>query len=277
LQGIYRMRSDAAINTLIQLYDSVSDIKTKTEILGYLMRRNGDNSKATAKLVQIAKTEKNEDLLRVALNQLAYVKGDEGADHLISIYDGLQDPKLKQRVIRALAINKSKKAIDKLMSIAKNDSDPTVRQAAIRSIYGIDSQLYLNFAEGRTGLLTRPDVKIAPDVRVLPKLELDRMRELKDFHFDGKVLELDKEALERMQREAREMQERSREQMREWQERLREEQRLLTPRARRLQPNGNEQPSETPKPTPEAKPDQKSSDKAAPAKTRPTTYRAAVI
>jgi beta-lactamase regulating signal transducer with metallopeptidase domain len=282
LQGIYRMRSDAAVNTLIQLYDSASDVKMKSEILGYLMRRNGDNSKATAKLVQIAKTEKNEDLLRVALNQLAYVKGDEGADHLVSIYDGLQDPKLKQRVVRALAVNKSKKAIDKLMSIAKNDSDPTVRQAAIRSIYGIDNQLYLNFAEGRTGLLTVPEIKRAPGVRVVPKVELDRLRELKEFNFDfdAKSFELDQEAKQRWQSETRAAQERAREHLRESQERLRDEYRLVTPRARKLTPESPESPepnaAPTPKAAPEPKKDEKSSEKT-PAKLKPATYRAVVI
>src|SRR5262249_9814049 len=31
LQGIYRLRSDAAINALIQLYDSVTEVKVKSE------------------------------------------------------------------------------------------------------------------------------------------------------------------------------------------------------------------------------------------------------
>lgn len=218
LQGIYRMRnSDAAINSLIQLYDAVSDAKTKGEILNYLVRRNGDNTKAIAKLIQIAKNEKDENLMRAALNQLAYVKGDEGADHLISIYDGLQDPKLKQRLIRALAYNKSKKAVDKLMAIAKNDSDPTVRTAAIRSLYEIDNRLYLNFAEGtRQSLLTEP--RVSTPRAVTPRVELDRlnerMRDLNDrlrFEFDGKKFELNQDQLNEAMRKSREALERARE------------------------------------------------------------------
>jgi beta-lactamase regulating signal transducer with metallopeptidase domain len=218
LQGIYRMRnSDAAINSLIQLYDAVSDVKTKTEILNYLMRRNGDNSKAIAKLVQIAKNEKDENLMRAALSQLAYVKGDEGADQLVSIYDGLQDPKLKQRVIRALAYNKSKKAVDKLMAIAKNDSDPTVRTAAIRSLYEIDNRLYLNFAEGtRQSLLTEPRL-FTPRV-VTPRVEVDRLNDrLRDlnermrFEFDGKKFELNQDQFNEAMRKSREAMEKARE------------------------------------------------------------------
>jgi beta-lactamase regulating signal transducer with metallopeptidase domain len=218
LQGIYRMRTDAAINTLIQLYDAVTDVKLKSEILSYLMRRNGDNSKAIAKLVQIAKNEKNEELLGRALSQLAYVKGDEGADHLIQIYDGLQDVKLKQRVIRSLAYNKSKKAVDKLMSIAKNDADPVLRQSAIRSIYEIDSRLYLNFAEGnRQGLLhptPTPNVFVAPRAVEIDRLN-ERIRELNEndrmrFEFDGKRFELNQPQLEDLLGRARRAQERAR-------------------------------------------------------------------
>lgn len=214
LQGIYRMRTDAAINTLIQLYDAVPDVKLKSEILSYLMRRNGDNSKAIAKLVQIAKNEKNEELLGRALSQLAYVKGDEGADHLIQIYDGLQDAKLKQRVIRSLAYNKSKKAVDKLMSIAKNDADPVLRQAAIRSIYEIDSRLYLNFAEGnRQGLLhptPTPNVFVAP--RSVERLN-EQLRDLNErmrFEFDGKRFEFNQHQLNELLERSRQMQERTR-------------------------------------------------------------------
>ncbi len=147
LQGICRLRSDAAINTLIQLYDGVSDVKIRSEVIAYLLRRNGDNSKAIAKLMTIAKSEKEEELRNKAIRYLGNVKGDDGANNLIQIYDGIQDPKMKQYVIRSLASNKSRKAIDKLILIAKNDSDPAVRQYAIRSLYGIDSNLYLQFVD----------------------------------------------------------------------------------------------------------------------------------
>src|SRR5262249_55787573 len=96
LQGIYRLRSDAAINALIQLYDGTSDVKVKGEIIAYLLRREGgaskvDNSKAIAKLTAIAKSEPNEELRNRAIRYLGNVKGDEGADTLIQIYDSLQD------------------------------------------------------------------------------------------------------------------------------------------------------------------------------------------
>lgn len=194
LQGIYRMRSDAAINTLIQLYDSVSDPKTKSEIIAYMLRRNGDNSKAIAKLTQIAKTETNEDLRNRAIRYLGNVKGDEGASNLIAIYDSLQDQKMKQYVIRSLAYNKSGKAIEKLKQIAKNDADPVVRSAAIRSLYGIDNRLYVETLPpgARIGRLDGDVFRFDHDF----KFESPRA-----FEFDGKQFQFDAKKWEEMQQE----------------------------------------------------------------------------
>src|SRR5262245_51381210 len=75
LQGICRLRSDASINALVQLYDGTSDVKVKGEIIPYLLRREGrdskvDNSKAVAKLIAIAKSEQNDDLRNKAVRYL---------------------------------------------------------------------------------------------------------------------------------------------------------------------------------------------------------------
>ncbi|HEU0183967.1 MAG TPA: M56 family metallopeptidase [Blastocatellia bacterium] len=158
LQGLYRIRTDAGINALIQLYDGASDVKVKGDIIRYLLRREGgsnkvDNGKAIAKLTSIAKSEQSEELRNKAISYLGNVKGDEGANILIQIYDSLQDQKMKQYVIRSLASNGSRKAVDKLVNIAKNDSDPVVRQYAIRSIYNVDNRRYLELDRKRIGMI----------------------------------------------------------------------------------------------------------------------------
>jgi hypothetical protein len=204
------LRSDAAINALIQLYDGVSDVKVKSEIIGYLLRREGDNSKAIAKLTTIAKSEQNEELRNRAIRYLGNVKGDDGANTLIQIYDGLQDPKMKQYVIRSLAANKSRKAIDKLIQIAKNDSDPAVRQYAVRSLYGIDSRLYLELIDKerpqpRIGMLDGSGLFVAP----------------RAFEFNGKAFEFDTKKWEEWQRDWQRKWEEQNDRMREMIDKLR--------------------------------------------------------
>ena len=201
LQGIYRLRTDAAINALIQLYDGTSDAKVKGEIIAYLLRRESgsskvDNSKAIAKLTAIAKSEPNEELRNRAIRYLGNVKGDEGADTLIQIYDSLQDQKMKQYVIRSLAYNRSRKAVDKLIQIAKNDSDPVVRQYAIRSLYGVDNQRYLELLDKdrpRIGMLDREFFTPMPRPMPSPRPRV--------FEFNGKPFEFDARKWEEWQRD----------------------------------------------------------------------------
>ena len=209
LRGIYRVRSDAGINALLQLYDAIPDVKTRGEIVSYLMRHDGDNSKAVAKLLQIARTEKDETLRSRALSQLAKVKGDEGAAHLISIYDTLQDSKEKQTVIRYLGYNKSRKAADKLIQIAKTDTDPAVRQSAIRSLYAIDNNLYLDLREKGFGKIS--------EFQWQPKFELQGLADhwkiegLEHFNFDTTAIEHQREQIEHLMEQQHDAIEKARE------------------------------------------------------------------
>ena len=190
LRGIYRYRSDAGINALLGLYDSISDTRTKAEILDNLVRSKGDNARAMAKLTQVAKSEKDETLRSRALRQLGRIPGEEGVTQLIGIYDSLTDSKEKQLVIRYLGGNKSKRAADKLVQIAKTDTDPAVRAAAIRSLYAIDSMRYLDVRD-----------KISWDSHSFenfnvnfPEFKIDTERLNDDVKHS---LELQKEAMER--------------------------------------------------------------------------------
>ena len=194
LRGIYRVRSDAGVNALLSLYDGIADTKTKAEILDNLVRSKGDNSRAMAKLVQIARTEKDETLRSRALRQLGRIPGDDGATQLISIYDSLKDSKEKQLVIRYLGVNKSKKAADKLVQIAKNDTDPAVRSSAIRALYAIDNRLYLDLRDKiSTDFHMAPfalDFKLNQEAFQLHEGEIKRALEdskffREDFKWDG--------------------------------------------------------------------------------------------
>ncbi len=203
LQGLYRTRTDAGINALIQLYDGLTDVKVKGEIIRYLLRREGgsskvDNSKAIAKLTAIAKSEQNEELRNRAISYLGNVKGDDGASTLIQIYDTLQDQKMKQYVIRSLAQNRSRKAIDKLILIAKNDTDPAVRQYAIQRLYNVDNRLYLDLIDKDRTRIGMLDGHLfapapAPSPRAVPTPRV--------YRFNGEALEFDTKKWEEWQRD----------------------------------------------------------------------------
>ncbi|MBK7599720.1 MAG: HEAT repeat domain-containing protein [Acidobacteria bacterium] len=68
LRGIYRMRSDAAINALIQLYDGTNDVKVRSEIIRYLGFNR--SRKALDKLIQIAKNDSDPEIRKAAVRSL---------------------------------------------------------------------------------------------------------------------------------------------------------------------------------------------------------------
>jgi len=220
LQGLCRVRTDAGINALIQLYDGTSDVKVKGEIIRYLLRREGgsgkvDNSKAIAKLTAIAKSEQNEELRNRAITYLGNVKGDEGANTLIQIYDSLQDQKMKQYVIRSLAQNRGRKAVDKLIQIAKNDSDPVVRQFAVRSLYNVDNQRYLELIDKdrkRVGMIDGQFFTPMPNPMPSPKSFV--------FKYNGEPFEFDSKKWEEWQKDWQKNWEEQSEKMREMIEKM---------------------------------------------------------
>jgi hypothetical protein len=223
LQGITRLRSDASINALVQLYDASSDVKVKGEIIPYLLRREGreskvDNSKAVAKLISIAKSEQNDELRNKAVRYLGAVKGDEGANSLIQIYDGLQDQKMKQYVIRSLAQNRSRKAVDKLIAIAKNDSDPVVRQYAIRNLYNVDNQRYLELIDKDRTRIGRVDGQFFTP---MPNLLNITPAPAPQIFFNNRAFELDAKKWEEWQRDWQKNWEEQSEKMREMIEKIR--------------------------------------------------------
>jgi len=223
LQGITRLRSDASINALVQLYDASSDVKVKGEIIPYLLRREGrdskvDNSKAVAKLISIAKSEQNEELRNKAVRYLGAVRGDEGADSLIQIYDGLQDQKMKQYVIRSLAQNRSRKALDKLIQIAKNDSDPVVRQFAIRNLYNVDNQRYLELIDKDRTRIGRVDGQFFTP---MPNVFNITPTPAPQLFFNNRTFELDTKKWEEWQRDWQKNWEEQSERLREMIEKMR--------------------------------------------------------
>jgi len=223
LQGITRLRSDASINALVQLYDASSDVKVKGEIIPYLLRREGresnvDNIKAIAKLISIAKSEQNDELRNKAVRYLGAVRGDEGANALIQIYDGLQDQKMKQYVIRSLAQNRSRKALDKLIAIAKNDSDPVVRQYAIRNLYNVDNQRYLELIDKDRTRIGRLDGQLFTPMPNIPNIMA--FPTPRSFEFNGKLFEFDAKKWEEWQRDWQKNWEEQHQRMREMIEKI---------------------------------------------------------
>jgi HEAT repeat protein len=163
IKAIGRLESDASIDALLELYDTLGDVGLKQEVIAHLLRWKGDNAKALAKLTQIAKTSSDLELRTAAFRQLAGVQGDAGAEALISIYDGSNDVKVKESIIHYWGLNNSKKAIQKLMVIAKSDPDAKMRLLAVRRLGSLDEAWPYHLLQGVVRGAIAPEPSESPE------------------------------------------------------------------------------------------------------------------
>lgn len=120
------------------------DDKESKELARGAMRAIGshDSSRAVSLLKEFASQESNQELQRSAVSNLARFKTTEGADALISLYDGAKDEAVKDEIIAGLSRSAERKAADKLLNIAQSDPNPKMRQRAIRRLSAANNRVF---------------------------------------------------------------------------------------------------------------------------------------
>ncbi len=108
---------------LMEIYNSSNDLSVKRAVISALQ-----NSRDTAALAQLAKTEKNPDLRQMTFGQLGEINGQP---ELWQIYQGETNPDMKIAILRQMHRNGN---ADKLAEVARTDKDPKVQRAAIDAL-----------------------------------------------------------------------------------------------------------------------------------------------
>jgi len=124
------LTGDPGAEVLISIYDDSSEVKAKKIVLTSLAFI-GDSLKGIEKLDAVARTEKNPELCKRAIQALAMTGSDAGAEKLIALYDDSDDVQAKEEIIEVMLITSSAKAIEKLDSVAREEQDPKLRKKAI--------------------------------------------------------------------------------------------------------------------------------------------------
>ncbi len=106
-----------------ELYGTESTFEGKREILRGLMT-SGD----TAKLVEIAKSEKDPKLRAEAINMLGVMGRSKSGDALAAMYRQETDPNVKRSIINALFVQGNAPAI---VDIARKETDASLRKDAV--------------------------------------------------------------------------------------------------------------------------------------------------
>jgi hypothetical protein len=123
-----------AVNELGQLYASESTTELKEAILMSL-----SNGRATDKLLEIAKSEKNAELRGDAIRYmgnmlgdtnryLGNARGDKSADAIGSLYSSESDKTVKMQIIRTLGTSGAGK---QLVDVTRGEKDPELKKAGV--------------------------------------------------------------------------------------------------------------------------------------------------
>ncbi len=138
------VRSEAAAEALIRLYDSLSNVELKEAVLSALTFTQKLTPEVSMKLKEIVRSTTDSELRRKAVMSLARLPGDEGAEALASIYDSSPEAELRKCIVRYLSISRSEKAVAKLKDIARSDSDAELRLMAVRSLGNLHRGFAMN-------------------------------------------------------------------------------------------------------------------------------------
>ena len=109
---------------LSEIYNSSSDVNVKRAVLSSLA-----NSRDKDRLLQIAKTEKNQDLRLDAIRYLGS-NNTAGAD-LWQLYQSETAPEIRRQILQSMPFSGN---ADKLLEVARTEKDTNLRRFAIQSL-----------------------------------------------------------------------------------------------------------------------------------------------
>jgi hypothetical protein len=129
LRYIATLGSSESRSMLYSIYTASNDVSVKRAIIGYFVmsRFTGPNDP----LLTIAKTEKNTELRKDAIQKLGIMPAPDTSESLLSIYAAETDPDLKRQAVNGLFIQNNAKA---LIDLARKESNPAMKQDIVQKL-----------------------------------------------------------------------------------------------------------------------------------------------
>lgn len=115
----------AAANDLWALYQAESEIQLKKQMLQGLAAAQSE------KIKELARTEKNQELRQVAIQNLGMMSSEKTGEMLISLYRDEKNPDLKKAIVRGLYTQRNATA---LVQIARQETDPAVKKDVVQKL-----------------------------------------------------------------------------------------------------------------------------------------------
>ena len=128
-EAVQQLGVMSAHEELWQLYQKESNLDLKKRILQAMFV--GGNS---TRLIDLAKTEQNPELRRIAIRNLGLMGASRTAEALTSIYASEKDLENKKAVINALFLQSN---AEQLVAIARKETDPQLRRELVSRLSNI--------------------------------------------------------------------------------------------------------------------------------------------
>ena len=130
-EAVRQLGAIGANEELWQMYQKETSVDVKRPILS-AMQVSGN----TARMIEIAKTEKDPDLRRLAVRNLGVMGGRTAGDALIEIYGVEKDPAIRRNVINSLFTQGNATA---LVALARKEPDITMKTEIVKRLSNMDS------------------------------------------------------------------------------------------------------------------------------------------
>ena len=124
-----RSKDPANLDFVRQLYASAQSVEVKERIL-YSLAMSGRAEDRRWIMDRALDPNEPIDVRRQAL-VMAVQQKDVPVSQIVSLYDEMQDPEMREQLLHVLAMRDEPASVDKLMDIARNDPNPQARQHAI--------------------------------------------------------------------------------------------------------------------------------------------------
>src|SRR6185437_10000439 len=119
------------INLLRSSFGTMTSDRARTAVLEVIGQR-GTTTDTQWLLGVPRNSQMSAEMRRRALDLAA--RSTSGRTQTIALYDSMEDPSLKEALIRIYGQSNDRASVDKLISIAKTDSNYTLRRRAIASL-----------------------------------------------------------------------------------------------------------------------------------------------
>jgi HEAT repeat protein len=121
-----------ANDELWQMYQKDTSVDVRRQILS-AMQVSGN----TTRMIEIARTEKDPDLRRRAVQNLGVMGGKAAADALLEIYANEKDPAIRRTVINSLFTSDNATA---LVALARKEQDMAMKTEMVRRLSNMDNK-----------------------------------------------------------------------------------------------------------------------------------------